>query len=196
MVEEKITEVTITPIPSHYHKMVGRPAFADDIGNQRTEWLVRARTDGGTEGMTIANRFMQQFHGFDSADGTIRGLISLLTETFMNRRVDEFLDVSDGQVVGVSDIHREAFWSHGWMSILAFDLLGRKLGISCIDLLGGKVRDQVRAYDTTLFSQDFLHPDKGAKQVALEAKRSHSDGYNAFKIKVKKYEEPGINGLI
>ena len=102
----------------------------------------------------------------------------------MNRRVDEFLDVSDGQVVGVSDIHREAFWSHGWMSILAFDLLGRKLGISCIDLLGGKVRDQVRAYDTTLFFQDFLHPDKGAKQVALEAKRSHSDGYNAFKIKV------------
>ena len=184
MVEEKITEVTITPIPSHYHKMVGRPAFADDIGNQRTEWLVRARTDGGTEGMTIANRFMQQFHGFDSADGTIRGLISLLTETFMNRRVDEFLDVSDGQVVGVSDIHREAFWAHGWMSILAFDLLGRKLGISCIDLLGGKVRDQVRAYDTTLFFQDFLHPDKGAKQVALEAKRSHSDGYNAFKIKV------------
>ena len=184
MVEEKITEVTITPIPSHYHKMVGRPAFADDIGNQRTEWLVRARTDGGTEGMTIANRFMQQFHGFDSADGTIRGLISLLTETFMNRRVDEFLDVSDGQVVGVSDIHREAFWSHGWMSILAFDLLGRKLGISCIDLLGGKVRDQVRAYDTTLFFQDFLHPDKGAKQVALEAGRSHSDGYNAFKIKV------------
>tara|TARA_B100001013_G_scaffold340146_1_gene263004 strand:- start:320 stop:1474 length:1155 start_codon:yes stop_codon:yes gene_type:complete len=164
--------------------MVGRPAFADDIGNQRTEWLVRARTDGGTEGMTIANRFMQQFHGFDSADGTIRGLISLLTETFMNRRVDEFLDVSDGQVVGVSDIHREAFWAHGWMSILAFDLLGRKLGISCIDLLGGKVRDQVRAYDTTLFFQDFLHPDKGAKQVALEAKRSHSDGYNAFKIKV------------
>jgi len=184
LVEEKITEVTITPIPSHYHKMVGRPAFADDIGNQRTEWLVRARTDGGTEGMTIANRFMQQFHGFDSADGTIRGLISLLTETFMNRRVDEFLDVSDGQVVGVSDIHREAFWAHGWMSILAFDLLGRKLGISCIDLLGGKVRDQVRAYDTTLFFQDFLHPDKGAKQVALEAKRSHSDGYNAFKIKV------------
>ena len=37
MTEGKITEITITPVPSHYHKMVGRPAFADDIGNQTTE---------------------------------------------------------------------------------------------------------------------------------------------------------------
>ena len=167
MTKGKIAEITITPVPSHYHKMVGRPAFADDIGNQRTEWLVRARTDSGIEGLTVANRFMQQFHGFDSSDGTIRGLISLLTETFIDRYVSEFLEVSDGQVVGVSPIHKEAFWSHGWMSILAFDLLGHELGLSCVDLLGGRVRDQVPAYDTTLFFQDFLRPDIGSRQVAL-----------------------------
>ncbi|MEC9437811.1 MAG: enolase C-terminal domain-like protein, partial [Chloroflexota bacterium] len=148
------------------------------------EWLVRARTDSGIEGLTVANRFMQQFRGFDSSDGTIRGLISLLTETFIDRYVGEFLEVSDGQVVGVSPIHKEAFWSHGWMSILAFDLLGHELGLSCVDLLGGPVRDQVPAYDTTLFFQDFLRPDIGARQVALEAAKSHKDGYNAFKIKV------------
>ena len=184
MTEGKITEITITPVPSHYHKMVGRPAFADDIGNQRTEWLVRARTDSGIEGLTVANRFMQQFHGFNSSDGTIRGLISLLSETFIDRYVSELLEVSDGQVVGVSSVHKEAFWLHGWMSILAFDLLGQELGLSCIDLLGGRVRDQVPAYDTTLFFQDFLRPDIGSRQVALDAAKSNSDGYRAFKIKV------------
>ncbi len=164
--------------------MLGRPAFAEDIGSQRTEWLVRARTDGGLEGLTVANRFMQQFHGFDSSDGTVRGLISLLREGFLGRTVDEFLKVSDGQVVGVRDAYKQAFWAHGWMSILAFDLLGQEMGVSCVELLGGQVRDRVPAYDTTLFFQDLLNPEKGAAQVAADAAKSHSDGYNGFKIKV------------
>ena len=113
LASQKITEITVTPIPAHYHKMVGRPAFAENIGSQRTEWLVRARTDGGLEGLTVANRFMQQFHGFDSSDGTVRGLISLLREVFLNRHVDEFLEVSDGRVVNVRDFHKQAFWAHG-----------------------------------------------------------------------------------
>ena len=73
---QKIMEITVTPIPAHYHKMVGRPAFAENIGSQRTEWLVRAGTDGGLEGLTIANRFMQQFRGFESSDGTVPSLAS------------------------------------------------------------------------------------------------------------------------
>ena len=184
MPSQKITHITVTPIPAHYRKMVGRPSFAEDIGSQRTEWLVRARTDGGLEGLTVANRFMQQFHGFDSSDGTVRGLISLLREGFLGRTVDEFLKVSDGQVVGVRDAYKKAFWAHGWMSILAFDLLGQEMGVSCVDLLGGQVRDRVPAYDTTLFFQDLLNPEKGAAQVAADAAKSHSDGYNGFKIKV------------
>ena len=184
MPSQKITEITVTPIPAHYHKMVGRPAFAENIGSQRTEWLVRARTDGGLEGLTVANRFMQQFRGFDCSDGTVRGLISLLREAFLERRVDEFLEVSDGRVVGVRDVHKQAFWSHGWTSILAFDLLGQEMGVSCVELLGGQVRDRVPAYDTTLFFQDLLNPEKGSGQVAEDAAKSHSDGYNAFKIKV------------
>jgi len=164
--------------------MVGRPAFAEDIGNQRTEWLVRARTDGGLEGLTVANRFMQAFQGFDSSKGTIHGLVSLLQDTFMGRQVDEFLEVSEGRVVGVKSSHKKTFWSHGWMSILAFDLLGQDMAVSCVELLGGQVRDRVPAYDTTLFFQDLLHPEKGAAQVAADAARSRNDGYNGFKIKV------------
>ena len=40
------------------------------------------------------------------------------------------------------------------MSMLAYDLAARERGVSCIDLLGGKERDRVEAYDTTLYLQD------------------------------------------
>lgn len=184
MPNQKVTQITVTPIPALYHKMVGRPAFAENIGNQRTEWLVRAKTSGGLEGLTIANHFMQQFHGFDSSDGTVRGLISLLNDTFIGRRTDEFLEVSDGRVVGVCEAYKQAFWDHGWMSILAFDLIGQEMGITCVELLGGQAKDRVLAYDTTLFFQDLLNPEKGTVQVSSEAAKSRADGYKAFKIKV------------
>lgn len=181
---QKIVEISVTPIPAHHRKELGKVAFADNIGSESTEWLVRARTDGGLEGLTVANRFMQQFTGFDSLEGTVRGLVPLLREVFLGRRVDEFLEVSDGRVVGVRETHKQAFWSHGWMSILSFDLLGQQMGVSCVELLGGQVRDRVRAYDTTFFYQDMLNPEMGAKQVGAEAAESRRDGYTGFKLKV------------
>lgn len=181
---QKIVELSATPIPVHHIKELGKVAFGDNIGNQSTEWLVQARTDGGLEGVTIANRFMQQFNGFESSIGTVRGLVPLLREVFLGRRVDELLEVSEGRVVGVREAHKKTFWAHGWMSILAFDLLGQEMGVSCIELLGGQVRDRVRAYDTTFFYQDILNPEMGAGQVAAEASASRKHGYTAFKLKV------------
>ncbi|MDP6453418.1 MAG: enolase C-terminal domain-like protein [SAR202 cluster bacterium] len=181
---QRIVEISVTPIPVQHIKELSKVAFGDNIGTHSTEWLVRARTDGGLEGVTIANRFMQQFTGFDKSIGTIRGLVPLLRDVFLGRRVDEFLEVSDGRVVGVHQTFKEAFWAHGWMSILAFDLLGQEMGVSCIELLGGQVRDRVRAYDTTFFYQDMLNPVKAAGQVGAEAGESREYGYTAFKLKM------------
>jgi L-alanine-DL-glutamate epimerase-like enolase superfamily enzyme len=75
------------------------------------------------------------------------------------------------------------FRHNGWLSILAFDLYGKAHGVSAVDLLGGKVRDNVPAYDTTLYFQDFLVPEKGARQVAEEAAEAKQAGYRALKIK-------------
>ena len=69
------------------------------------------------------------------------------------------------------------------MDALAFDLYGKAHNVSAISLLGGKVRDTVPAYDTTLYFQDFLVPEKGAKQVAEEAAEAKAAGYRALKIK-------------
>jgi len=184
MPSQTITEITVAPIPVHYPKQVGKVAFGDYIGSERTEWLVRARTDGGLEGLTLANRFMGRFTSFDSATGTMSGLVALLREVFLGSTVDEFLEVSDGRVVGVHDAYVLAFQTHGWMSILAYDLLGRAMGVSCVDLLGERLKDRIPAYDTTLFYQDFVNPEKGAAQVADDAAGARNDGYTAFKIKI------------
>ena len=184
MTSQRITRISVTPVPVWYRKEVGRNSRGENVGRSRLEWLVRARTDGGLEGLTIANKFMSRFSGFHATEGTVAGLLDLLREVFLGRGTDELLEVSAGVVTGVKPSAPRAFRSNGWMSILAFDLLGRELGVSCIDLLGGRKRDRVDAYDTTLYFQDILAPDRGAAQVAEEAKEGYDAGYRQMKIKV------------
>lgn len=171
----KITEVSVTPVPSHYRKELGKNAYIDNIGKQRLEWVVRARTSDGVEGVSIANRFMRE--------GSVEGLLRLLKESLLGKEVDSLLEVSDGVVTGPGKSAARALRANGWMSILAFDLYGKAHNASATSLLGGKVRDTVPAYDTTLYYQDFLVPEKGAKQVAEEAAEAKAAGYHALKIK-------------
>ncbi len=183
MTSQLINEISISPIPVFYRKELGKNAYGDNIGKSRLEWLVRARTDGGLEGLTIANRYMRQFVDFYRPEGTFAGLIQLLRESLLGRRVDEFLEVSGGRATGVKPSVSSVFRDHGWMSILAYDLAAKELGISCIDLLGGQVRDRIGAYETTLYFQDILDPEMGPAKVAEEAAEAYQSGYREFKIK-------------
>ena len=88
----KITEISVTPVPSYYPKELGKNAFSDNIGKQRLEWIVRARTDGGVEGVTIANRAIRQ--------GRVEDLLELLKTTLLGREVDSLLQVQNGVVTG------------------------------------------------------------------------------------------------
>ncbi len=55
--------------------------------------------------------------------------------------------------------------------------------MSCMDMLGGRRHDRIYAYDTTIWHQDVLAPEKVGKQEALDAAASYEDGYRQFKIK-------------
>ena len=88
--------------------------------------------------------------------------MNLLKEVFLGKRLDELLHVSQGRVTAPTKEAKRAFRGQGWMSILAYDLVGRALDVSCVDLLGGKKRDRVDAYDTTLYFSDLNFPEKGA----------------------------------
>ncbi len=171
----KITEVSVTPVPSHYRKELGKNAYIDNIGMQRLEWVLRARTDAGVEGVVIANRFMGR--------GRVEDLLRLVKDELIGMEIDSMLRVENGVVTGPGSATKRLFRDHGWLTTLAFDLYGKAHSVSAIQLLGGKVRDSVPAYDTTLYFQDFLVPEKGAKRVAEEAAEAREAGYRALKIK-------------
>lgn len=173
MPSQKITEITVTPVPAYYPHDIAGNAYMENLGTTRLEWLVRARTDGGIEGLGNAKRGWQ----------SVQQLIGVLDEALLGRRIDELLEVSDGCVTGAKMEMAGVFREHRWMSILAYDLLARERGVSCIELLGGKKRERVDAYDTTLYFQDISFPEKGASQVAAEAEKAFTAGYRQMKIK-------------
>ncbi len=173
MPSQKITEITVTPVPAYYPHDIAGNAYMENLGTTRLEWLVRARTDGGIEGLGNAKRGWQ----------SVQELIGVLYEAVLGRRIDELLEVSDGCVTGANKEMAGVFREHRWMSILAYDLLAQERGVSCIELLGGKKRERVDAYDTTLYFQDISFPERGAGQVAAEAERAFTAGYRQMKIK-------------
>ena len=184
MTAQRISEISVTPITVAYRKELGRNSNRENIGANNTEWLVRARTDGGLEGLTIANRYMRVFNDFLKPEGRMEGLVALLRETFLGKRTDDFLEMNGGDAVGVKSPFLDVFRTHGWMNILAFDLVGRDMGVSCVNMLGGPQRDRVDAYDTTLWHQDMVTPENAARQEGEDAAASYNDGYRQFKIKV------------
>lgn len=175
MPPEIIESVSVTPIPSSYQKELGKNAYADNRGTQWLEWVVRAKSSSGAEGITIANRFMRQ--------GTVAKLLEFLKGALLDREIDALLEIQNGVVTGPAPGMERWYRRNGWLSILAFDLAGKTRGVSAIDLLGGKKHDSVPAYDTTLYFQDFLVPERGALQVADEAAVAVADGWKELKIK-------------
>ncbi len=175
MAPERIESVTVTPIPSSYQKELGKNAYIDNIGTQRLEWVVRARSTSGAEGISIANRLMRE--------GTVETMLAHIKGALLGREVDDLLEITDGVVTGPGPEMNRWYRRNGWMTILAFDLVGKTRGVSAIDLLGGKKHDSVPAYDTTLYFQDFLNPAKGAQQVGDEAAQAVADGWRALKLK-------------
>lgn len=175
MAPEKIESVSLTPVPSSYQKELGKNAYADNRGTQWLEWVVRAKSTSGAEGITIANRLMRE--------GTVAKSLEFLEGALLGREVDGLLEISDGVVTGAGPGMDRWYRGNGWLSILAFDLVGKMRGVSAIDLLGGKKHDSIPAYDTTLYFQDFLNPARGALQVADEAAEAIASGWKAVKIK-------------
>jgi len=175
-VAEIIESISVTPIPSSYQKELGKNAYIDNIGKQRLEWVVRARSSSGAEGISIANRLMR--------DGSVESMLAHIKGALLGREVDQLLEISNGVVTGAGPGMDRWYRRNGWMTILAFDLVGKVLGVSAIDLLGGKRHDSVPAYDTTLYFQDFLNPAKGAQQVGDEAAKAVADGWKALKLKM------------
>lgn len=176
---DTITEISVAPIPARHWTELGRNAYTPEgLGETRTEWLVRARTSGGAEGLANARQSV-------AADGgSVTRLLVDLREVFLGRSVDSLLEVSGGQAVAAGSEVRQALLTWGWMDTLALDLVARTRDESIGALLGGHRRERIPAYESTTYFQDLLHPHRGLAEVVAHASRGFADGFRQFKIKV------------
>jgi len=176
---DTINEIAVAPIPARHWTELGRNAYTPEgLGEARTEWLVRARTTAGVVGLANARQSVT------AAGGSVARLVADLREVFLGRSVDSLLEIADGHAVAASSEVRQAFMTWGWMDTLAVDLVSRTRGESIANLLGGRRRDRIPAYESTTYFQDLLHPHRGVDAVIAHACRGFADGFRQFKIKV------------
>ena len=176
---DTIREIALAPVPARHWKELGRNAYTPEgLGETRTEWLVRARTTSGAEGITNAR------HTVAAEGGSVARLIADLREVFLGRSVDSLLEVAGGHAVSAGTAIRQALLTWGWMDILAVDLVSRSRGESTAALLGGRHRDRIPAYESTTYFQDLLHPERGLAEIVAHASRGYANGFRQFKIKV------------
>ncbi|MDE2868396.1 MAG: hypothetical protein OXR64_07665 [Chloroflexota bacterium] len=176
---DTIDQITLAPIPARHWTELGRNAYTPEgLGETRTEWLVRARTTGGVEGLANARQRVS------AEGGSVARLVADLREVFLGRSVDSLLEIADGHAVAAGSEVRRAFMTWGWMDTLAMDLMSRTRGESIATMLGGRRRDRIPAYESTTYFQDLLNPHRGLAEVVTHASRGFADGFRQFKIKV------------
>ena len=179
MSDSIINSISVIPVTATYPHELGRNSRNMEVGRSVLEWIVKADTSDGSSGLTIAQQFMSPRNG-----GRVSELVLLLQETLMGKRVTDLLLLDGDVVVGPGNDYKTLFHKHGWLSILAYDLVGKQLGVSAVTLLGGFKRRYVPAYDTTLYFDDLRVPEKGVQQVVQEAQQSVEAGWNQIKIKI------------
>ena len=87
MTSQRITEISVTPIPARYPHEIARNAYNWGHGSIGIEWLTRARTDGGVEGLAINKGHL----GAIGRDGSVADAMNQLKAVFLGKRLDELL---------------------------------------------------------------------------------------------------------
>src|SRR5581483_9949451 len=141
------------------------------VGNPWKAWVfAEVKTDEGITGYGEGS-----LNGFSrSVVGAIEDLAIILDGLdptrieFISRRMHRDLYSDGGQ------IHRAAA---ACIEIACWDILGKSLGVPCWKLLGGQVRDRIRAYANGWYCED-----RTPEYFANAARRVIDRGYTALKI--------------
>lgn len=140
----------------------------------RSPVLVEVLTDAGLVGIGEAA------FAYGTGAGAAAGMIKDLTEAFLLGR-----DPSRIEALW-SEMYDHTFWAKGGGPVVfaglsaleqaLWDLKGKALGVPVYDLLGGRIRDDVRVYANG-WSFRCVTPE----EFAREAQRVVADGYTALK---------------
>ncbi len=147
------------------------------VGARMRNWvLVKVQTDAGITGWGEATTEWKTH----SVVGAVRDLSPLLVgeDSF---RIEHLWQ----------SMHRRQFWKGGLVSMSALsgvdqalhDIKGQALGVPIYELLGGRVRDEIRLYDHLGGGDpEAVYGDISVSRFAEAARRSVEDGFDAVKI--------------
>lgn len=141
----------------------------------RSPVIVETLTDAGITGLGEAAL------AYGSAAGAAAAMIAELTERFVVGR-DPF------RIEEIwADLYDHTFWAKGggpvvYAAISAieqtlWDIKARALGVPVYELLGGKMRDEVRVY-----ANGWSFSAQTPKEIALAAEKAVAAGYDALKL--------------
>lgn len=141
------------------------------VGNAWKNWtFALVHTDEGLTGLGEGS-----LNGFGPTVEAAVADLSLLVVgedprriSWLSRRMQRDLYTDGGQ------IHRAA---QAAIEIACWDILGQSLGVPIWQLIGGQVRDRIRAY-----ANGWYRTDRTPEAVALQAKEVVARGYTALKI--------------
>ena len=178
----KITSIDVMLITT------GQPARIGDAWNPT---VVRINTDEGISGYGEVGLVYGKAK--DSGYGIAQDFAKMIIG----------MDPMDNEAIW-EKLYRGNFWSMGNGGVImggfsaidmaCWDIRGKKLGVPCYKLLGGKLHPKIRAYasqiqfDWSMESKNLIHPSEYA-EATLKAK---ADGFNAVKVDPVGFNEDGV----
>ena len=170
----QIARIRISEATGHFHKFVAMNAYdKEPKGETYQHQLIRIETNRpGVEGIGAG-----LYANFDEPFYT--AIQSLIGADPMS-----LFSMDGGRVTGASQQLEPLLLKYSFLDAPLLDLVGKLKGKPIWQLLGESVRENVPAYDGTLYFADVLHPDKGVSAVTDECKESVDAGYKGLKLKL------------
>jgi L-alanine-DL-glutamate epimerase-like enolase superfamily enzyme len=140
--ELRITRILVQPAPGRRLTPVAPNAFAPYRGYEVIDPVLRVQTAQGLEGIGCHR----------GPPGPLEALLGL--DPF------ELFEWNGDRVRGVAGPYTPLIAGLAGADVAVFDLLGKALGRPIADLLGRRVRDAVRVYNSSLYMEDLLTPSE------------------------------------
>ena len=135
-----ITRIIIQNAKGKRLTPVAPNAYAPYRGYEVTEKIVRIQNSRGLEGIGPATAKPETL------------------KTLLGHVPSEFFEWKDGRIIAASEHHQDTALSLFGSDVALLDLIGKERKLPIADLLGKRVRDSVRVYDSSLYMEDLLKP--------------------------------------
>lgn len=169
----KIRRIRITKVQGRFHKFVAMNAY--DIapkGHTYEHPLIRIETDQDVEG--ICPGTYQEITTADAS--TLQSLIGV--------NPFELYFMEGGRIVGRNPKWAPLLKRNRYLDGAFYDILSKLSNRPAWQLIGSGVREQIPAYDGTLYFSDVWFKDRGLSAVVEECQEAIRYGFAGVKIKL------------